>query len=130
MSRKGLIAGFYAAIIALIFAGFVGGLGIWAVAAATAKTVFGGWLILLLIGSAFGYLYSYFRFDKLFAKETVVKGAAYGVIIWILTLILAGIFPILGQAAFAEPIRTSLFLQLLTHVVYGATLGFLFESLT
>lgn len=130
MSQKGAVAGFYATLIALIFASLVGGLGIWAVFAATAKTLLGGWLILLLIGSSLGYFYSYFKFDKLFAKETVVRGAAYGVLIWIFTLILAGIFPILGQAAFAEPIRTSLFLQLLTHTVYGAALGLLFESLT
>ena len=128
MGQKGLIAGFYASIIALIFGSLVGGLGVWSVFAATSKTVLGGWLILLVIGSALGYLYSFINYDKFFKKEYIVKGAAYGIVIWIITLILAGIFPILGQAAFAQPLRTVLFVQLLTHLVWGATLGYLFEQ--
>ena len=128
MGQKGLIAGFYASIIALIFGSLIGGLGVWSVFAATSKTVLGGWLILLVIGLALGYLYSFINYDKFFKKEYIVKGAAYGIVIWIITLILAGIFPILGQAAFAQPLRTVLFVQLLTHLVWGATLGYLFEQ--
>jgi len=128
LGQKGLIAGFYASIIALIFGSLVGGLGVWSVFAATSKTVLGGWLILLVIGLALGYLYSFINYDKFFKKEYIVKGTAYGVVIWLITLILAGIFPILGQAAFAQPLRTVLFVQLLTHLVWGATLGYLFEQ--
>ena len=128
MGQKGLIAGFYASIIALIFGSLVGGLGVWSVFAATSKTVLGGWLILLVIGSALGYLYSFVNYDKFFKKEFVVKGAAYGIVIWIITLILAGIFPILGQVAFAQPLRTVLFVQALTHLVWGAILGYLFQQ--
>ena len=128
MGQKGLIAGFYASIIALIFGSLVGGLGVWSVFAATSKTVLGGWLILLVIGSALGYLYSFVNYDKFFKKEFIVKGAAYGIVIWIISLILAGIFPILGQVAFAQPLRTVLFVQALTHLVWGATLGYLFEQ--
>ena len=128
LDQKGLVSGFYASIIALIFGSLVGGLGIWSVFAATSRTVVGGWLILLVIGIGLGYLYSFVKYDKFFQKEHIVKGAVYGVIIWIITLILAAIFPILGQAAFAQPLRSVLFVQLLTHLLWGATLGFLFEQ--
>jgi len=82
LGQKGLIAGFYASIIALIFGSLVGSLGVWSVFAATSKTVLGGWLILLVIGSALGYLYSFVNYDKFFKKEFIVKGAAYGIVIW------------------------------------------------
>lgn len=128
MGLKGLSAGLVATIIALLFASTVGGLGMWAAVAATAKTVTGGWLALLVIGAGLGYLYSFVALDKLFGKEALVKGAAYGVAIWILTLIAASIFPYLGEATFAPPLRASLFLQLLSHVVWGASLGLLYEQ--
>ena len=128
MSEKGLVAGFLSTIVALIFGEAIGGLGIWSAIADAALTPAGGWLVLLAIGVGLGYLYSYFGFDKLFGKEAVVKGAAYGMLIWIVTLILAAIFPTLGNAAFAEPIRAKLFLQALTHLVWGATLGLTYQS--
>lgn len=128
MGLKGLSAGLVATIIALLFAANVGGLGMWGAVAAAAKTVTGGWLALLVIGAGFGYLYSFVDLGKLFGKEILVKGAAYGVAIWILTLIVASIFPYLGEAAFSEPLRANLFLQLLSSVVWGASLGLLYEQ--
>lgn len=128
MSQKGLVAGFLASIIGLIFGQAVGGLGIWNAVAEAAKTPAGGWLVLLVIGTALGYVYSYFGFDKLFGKEALVKGVAYGILVWIVTLILAAIFPTLGQVAFADPIRANLFLQALTHLVWGASLGLIYQS--
>lgn len=128
MGQKGLIAGFYASIIGLLFGSAVGGLGVWTVVAASAKTPLGGWLILLVIGSAFGYLYSFFKFSEFFGKEALMKGVAYGVVIWIASLITASIFPVLGRAAFVDPIRSNLFVQLMTSIVWGASLGLLFEQ--
>jgi uncharacterized membrane protein YagU involved in acid resistance len=127
LSQKALIAGFLATFIAIIFGKMTEGLGVWLSFEATAKTVLGGWLVLLVIGSSLGYLYSFVKFSQLFGKEAVVKGAAYGVVVWIATLILASIFPVLASTAFAEPIRTTLFLQLLTHVVWGVSLALLYE---
>ncbi len=129
MSQKGLLAGFYASILALFFGGVTGGLGMWSVVASAARTTVGGWLVLLVVGSIAGYLYSYFGFNKLFGKEVVVKGAAFGALIWIISLILTGIFPALGKAAFADPIRVRLFLQLLTSLVWGASLGLFYEKI-
>lgn len=128
MGQKGLISGFYASIIGLLFGWAVGGLGIWTAFAASARTPLGGWLILLVIGSALGYLYSLIKFSDLFGKEAIIKGASYGVIVWIASLIVASIFPALGQSAFVEPIRSTLFVQLLTHIVWGASLGLLYEQ--
>ncbi len=128
MGQKGLIAGFYATIIGLLFGSAVGGLGMWTAVAASAKTPLGGWLILLLVGSFFGYLYSFFKFNEFFGKDAVIKGVAYGIVIWIASLIVASIFPALGQATFIEPIRANLFVQLTTSVVWGASLGLLFEQ--
>lgn len=128
MSEKGLVAGFLSTIVALIFGEAIGGLGVWSAVADAARTPAGGWLVLLAIGTSLGYLYSYFGFDKLFGKEAVVKGAAYGMLIWIVTLILAAVFPALSQVAFAEPIRANLFLQALTHLVWGATLGLVYQT--
>lgn len=130
MSQKGLTAGFVATVIALVFGTAVGGLGMWNAVAAAAKTPVGGWLVLLVIGTALGYLYSFVthaQYDKFFGKELVVKGVVFGVVVWIVTLILASIFPVLGEAAFAQPIRATLFLQFLTHLVWGASLGLLYQ---
>lgn len=96
--------------------------------AQVAKTPLGGWLLLLLIGSCLGYLYSYLGFNKLFGKEVTIKGAAYGVVVWIISLIVASNFPYLGNATFVEPIRTTLFLQVATSIVWGAALGLFFEQ--
>lgn len=128
MGQAGLVAGFLASIVALIFGSAVGGLGIWTAVAAAAKTVVGGWLVLLVIGTTTGYLYSFVKFDQFFGKEALVKGATYGVAIWIITLVLAGIFPVLGEAAFAQPLRAGLFLQLLTHLVWGSALGLFYQK--
>ncbi|OGE05122.1 hypothetical protein A3B51_00585 [Candidatus Curtissbacteria bacterium RIFCSPLOWO2_01_FULL_41_18] len=128
LGQKGLISGFYASIIGLLFGSAVGGLGIWTAVAASVKTPLGGWLIFLVIGSALGYLYSFFKFSEFFGKEAIIKGAAYGIVIWIASLILASIFPALGQAAFVDPIRANLFVQLMTSLVWGASLGLLFEQ--
>lgn len=128
MNQRGLVAGFYASAIGLVFGSAVGGLGMWTAVAASAKTPLGGFLILLLVGSALGYVYTSVKFDQLFGKEIVVKGASFGVIIWILGLIIAGFFPALSQSAFVEPLRSVLFVQLLTHIVWGAALGLFFEE--
>lgn len=128
MREKGLVAGFYASVIALIFGHAVGGLGIWSAVAATSRTPLGGALVLLIIGAFLGYLYSYVEFGKFFGKEAIVKGVTFGVGVWLLTLIVASIFPILAERAFAVPLRANLFVQLLTHVVWGAGLGMFYEQ--
>lgn len=128
LTQKALVAGLYASVIGLVFGAAVGGLGAWQAVAAASKTPIGGVFVLLLIGSIFGYLYSFIGFDKWFKKEALVKGAAYGVLIWIATLIVAGIFPVAGETAFSQPLRAGLFVQLLTHLVWGASLGLLYEQ--
>ena len=128
VGQAGLIAGFLASIIALIFGSAVGGLGVSTAVAAAARTAVGGWLILLVIGTTAGYIYTFVKFNEFFGKEALVKGAAYGVVIWIITLVLAGIFPVLGEAAFAQPLRAGLFLQLLTYLVWGSALGLFYKK--
>lgn len=128
MTEKGLVAGFIATIFGAYFAWAIGGLGMWAALLNVTFTRFGGWLLLLFIGTTFGYLYSYFGFSRFFGKEAIVKGATYGVIIWIISLIISSIFPYLGDFTFADSVRTNLFLQLVSYIFWGSILGFLYEQ--
>lgn len=87
-----------------------------------------GWLLHFLIGTvAWGVLFA-FLYNRLPGASAVTKGMAFGVLAWLLMMILpmpmagAGFFGMgLGMMA---PVMT-----LILHLIWGAVLGFVFSRL-
>lgn len=121
--RSGVGAG----IIALLASSVLGGFGGWNPVVSLANNQFGGWLIVTLLSVVMSYIFGYFFHDFLPGTATI-RGAIFGVLVWILLLVLGGVSAYFNEAVYPNPAGTSLFLSLLLHLAWGGTLGLLYES--
>ncbi|MGE0499625.1 MAG: DUF6789 family protein [Rhizobiaceae bacterium] len=87
-----------------------------------------GWLLHFLIGTVLWGILFAFLYNRLPGASAVAKGMAFGVLAWLLMMILpmpmagAGFFGMgLGMMA---PVMT-----LILHLIWGAVLGFVFSRL-
>lgn len=127
MDVKVVSAGFGAGVVGLIVGRFLGTYGGWSPVFSLAATSLGFWTIAIVLSIAFVYLYAYW-FHGALPGTPILKGAFYGVLIWILILILGAIFPFFRDATYAAPAGKTVFLSLVTHASWGFALGMLYEA--
>lgn len=126
MDPRAIRAGVGAAIIALLVGAAFGTYGGWEPVFALAATFFGFWAVAIVLGTVLAYIYGYW-FNAFLPGTPVIRGVIYGLLVWILMLILGGVSTFFKEATYPTPAGPTVFLTLTLHVVWGAVLGILYE---
>lgn len=120
--RAGVGSGFI-----LLLSGFaLGTFGGWSVVLSLAPNDFGFWVVALVLSTVVAYIYGYW-FNAFLPGTPVVRGVIFGVLVWILMLILGGVSDFFKEATYPDPSGPTVFLTLLLHTIWGAALGILHE---
>ncbi|MEX0621792.1 MAG: hypothetical protein WD187_02275 [Candidatus Woykebacteria bacterium] len=127
MDSRTVRAGTGAGVVALLLGGALGTYGGWSAVFSLAANDVGFWLIAVSLSVFLAFIYGYW-FNAFLPGTSTVRGATYGVLVWILMLILGGVFAFFREATFPDPSGPTVFLALILHVVWGAVLGVLFET--
>lgn len=125
MPQKAIPAGFGAAVLGLFLGALFGTYGAWTPVFFLATPGVSRWALAITLGIIFAFIYDYVQ-KSLPGKTGIQKGAAFGLLVWIVTLILGAIFVFFRDAVYAS--GTVLFLAALLHLVWGGTLGYLYEQ--
>jgi uncharacterized membrane protein YagU involved in acid resistance len=88
-----------------------------------------GWLIHFLIGTVlWGFLFA-LLYDRLPGSQAIAKGMSFGVLAWVLMMILA--MPMAGAGLFGVKLgMMAPVMTLILHLIWGAVLGFVFSGLS
>jgi len=127
MDQRALRAGVGSALIALLIGGSLGTFGGWSAVFSLAATDFGFWVVAGSLSVLFAYIYG-FWFESSLPGTTVTKGAVFGVLVWILMLILGGVSGFFKEATYPDPTGPAVFLSLVLHSIWGSVLAVLYEA--
>ena len=127
MDTRVVKAGVGASVVALLVGGALGTYGGWSPVFELANSQLGSWAIAIVLGTLLAYVYGYW-FEAFLPGSPIVRGAIYGVLVWILMLILGGVFAFFKEATYPNPAGPTVFLTLVLHLVWGALLGVLYEA--
>lgn len=127
MDPRTVRAGVGSGVVALLTGGALGTYGGWSAIYNLAPSEVGFWLIAITLSVFAAYIYAYW-FNAFLPGTPVIRGALYGVLVWILMLILGGVFAFFKEAAYPDPSGPVIFLALVLHLVWGTVLGILFEA--
>lgn len=127
MDPRAIRAGVGASVVGLLAGGVLGTYGGWAPVFSQAATQIGFWVVAIVLGIALAYIYG-FWFDSFLPGSAATKGLIYGVLVWILMLILGGVSAFFKEATYPDPAGSTIFLTLVLHGVWGSVLGLLYEA--
>jgi len=127
MDARTVRAGIGAGIVALLAGAAVGTYGGWSAVYSLAENDLGFWLIALVLSLVAAYIYAYW-FNAFLPGTAVLRGTVYGVLVWVLMLILGGVFAFFKEATYPDPSGPAIFLALVVHLVWGSVLGIIFEA--
>jgi hypothetical protein len=127
MDSQVVRAGIGSGLVALLVGGVLGTYGGWAAVFELAASNFGFWVVAVSLSVFIAYVYGYW-FNAFLPGTTVVRGALYGVLVWILMLILGGVFAFFKEATYPDPAGPTVFMTLVLHIVWGGVLGLLYEA--
>ena len=126
MDPRAIRAGVGAGLVALLAGAALGTYGGWAPVFDLAGSQLGTWVLALALSTFLAYVYGYW-FNAFLPGTAVVRGVAFGVLVWILMLILGGAFTFFKEATYPDPAGPTVFLTLVLHTVWGSLLGLLYE---
>jgi hypothetical protein len=126
MDPRVLRAGVGSSIVALLTGAALGTYGGWTPVFNLAGSQFGFWIVAVVLGTLMVYIYGYW-FNAFLPGTPVIRGAIFGVLVWILMLILGGVSTFFKEATYPNPAGPVVFLTLVLHVVWGSFLGVLYE---
>ena len=127
MDPRAIRSGVGASVVGLLAGGALGSYGGWEPVFSLANTQIGSWIIAIVLGTTLAYVYGYW-FNSFLPGSTVIKGLIYGILVWILMLILGGVSAFFKEATYPDPAGATIFLTLVLHGVWGAVLGILYET--
>lgn len=127
MDQKAVRAGAGSGIIAILLGAALGTFGGWEPLFGLATTEFGSWILILVLSVLSAFVYGYW-FNAFLPGTEIIRGATFGVLVWILMLILGGVSDFFKAAAYPDPAGPTVFLTLVLHAVWGSILGILYES--
>lgn len=128
MDSKAIKAGIGATIVFILLSAIFGTFGGWAPIFEVGDNQITAWLVALFLGVVVAYIYGYL-FHKFLPGTAAVKGVVFGILVWILMLIVGSTSPELREAAYPESVVTqTLFLTLIAHVIWGAVLGLIYDA--
>lgn len=127
MDPRAIRSGVGASVVGLLTGGILGGYGGWEPVFSLANTQIGFWVIAIVLGTVLAYIYGYW-FNSFLPGSALIKGLIFGVLVWILMLILGGVSAFFKEATYPDPAGATIFLTLVLHGVWGAVLGILYEA--
>jgi hypothetical protein len=126
MDPRVVRAGVGASVVGLLAGAALGTYGGWSPVFELAGSQIGFWVVAVVLGSVLAYIYAYW-FNAFLPGTPVIRGAIYGILVWILMLILGGVSGFFKEATYPDPAGPTVFLTLVLHVVWGSILGLLYE---
>jgi len=126
MDPRAIRAGVGASLAALLVGAAFGTYGGWAPVFDLAGSQLGSWAVAIVLGTVLAYIYGYW-FNAFLPGTPVIRGVIFGVLVWILMLILGGVSSFFKEATYPDPAGPTVFLTLMLHVVWGSLLGILYE---
>lgn len=117
-----IVAGFVSTIVGLFIGAAFGNLGGWEPILAQAETQLGSWILAVFLGIVFALIYVYLGFMTFLPGITPVKGAIYGILLWILLVIVGAFNLSVSLAVFSNP-----FTGVVLHLIWGATLAMVYQ---
>ncbi len=126
MDPRVIKAGVGASVVGLFVGGVLGTYGGWAPVFFLANSQIGFAVVAIALGTVLAYIYGYW-FNSFLPGTPLVRGVIFGVLVWILMLILGGISSFFKEATYPDPAGPTIFLTLVLHGVWGAVLGLLYE---
>ena len=127
MESRPVRAGIGAGIVGLLVGGVLGTYGGWSAVFSLAPTDIGLWVVAVTASVFITYIYGYW-FNAFLPGSSITRGALYGVLVWILMLILGGVSAFFKEATYPDPAGPIVFLTLVLHLVWGTVLGILYET--
>jgi hypothetical protein len=126
MDPRTIRAGVGSGVVALLVGAALGTYGGLAPVFSLAANDIGFWIIAVVLSVLAAYIYSYW-FNSFLPGSAVVRGVLFGILVWILMLILGGVSDFFKEATYPDPSGPTVFLTLVLHGVWGAVLGALEE---
>lgn len=117
-----LVSGLVATIVGLLVGGTFGTLGGWEPILAQVDTQLGSWILASVLGMTFSLAYVYFGFGAFLPGVTPVKGAIYGILVWVILVIVGSFSPQVAGAVFANT-----FAGLVLHIIWGSVLTMVYQ---
>lgn len=127
MDSRAIKSGVGSSIVGLLVGGVLGTYGGWAPVFELASTQIGFWVIALSLGVALSYIYGSW-FNSFLPGSAALRGGVFGILVWILMLILGGVSVFFKDATYPDPAGSTVFLTLILHVIWGKVLGILYEA--
>lgn len=127
MDPRAIRSGVGAGIVGLLAGGLLGTYGGWEPVFSLANTQIGYWIIAIILSVVVAYIYGYW-FSSFLPGSAAVKGMIYGILVWILMLILGGVSAFFKEATYPDPAGATIFLTLILHGVWGSVLGILYGT--
>ena len=127
MDQRAVRAGVGSGIVAILVGAALGTFGGWEPVFTLAATTFGSWIVAVVLSSVLAFVYGYW-FNAFLPGRAIIRGALFGVLVWILMLILGGVSDFFKSATYPDPSGPTVFLTLMLHTVWGSVLGIVYES--
>lgn len=128
MHNRIVSAGLVSAIVALVVGSVFNTYGAWGLMLTQSETTAGRWIIAIAIGIFLAWIYSFFRNNFFVASTPSFRGVAFGLIVWLVTLLLATLIEEFRVFAFKVPVGSTLFLTAIFHAIWGGVLASTYEA--
>lgn len=128
MHNRIVSAGLVSSIISLVVGSVFNTYGAWGLMLTQAETTAGRWIIAMAIGIFLAWVYSFFRNNFFVASTPSFRGVAFGLTVWIITLVLATLIEEFRNFAFKVPVGSTLFLTAILHAIWGGALASVYEA--
>jgi hypothetical protein len=122
MAVSAIVSGFISTVAALIVGESFGTLGGWEPILIQAQTLLGSWILALFFGSIFALAYAFLGFSTFLPGIIPLKGALYGILIWVLLVIIGAFNSAVSLAIFSQP-----FLGVVLHIIWGGLLTSVYQ---
>lgn len=127
MDSKNLRIGLYSGALAIVVGTALGTYGGWLPLANQSNNLVGAAIIGLVFSILLAYIFGHY-FVNFLPGTPLVKGVIFGILIWLIFLILGNLGNFFKDAVYPlENKETALFLSLVLHTVWGAAVG-LFQT--
>lgn len=128
MSKNVYAAGVIAGVVALIVTAIFETSGAWGLLLSVTNNPVGRWLIGITASVVLVTLYEYLDLSRSLPGDSKIRGALYGLLVWVATLIVGLIIPAVGSYTYEAPQMSTLILTAAIFLIWGFTFGAVLEE--
>lgn len=128
MSKNVYAAGVVAGVIVLIVSGLFETNGAWGLLLNLTGNPAGRWLVGITASVVLVTLYEYLDLSKSLPGDSKIRGALYGLLVWVATLIVGLVIPAVGSYTYQTPQMSTLVLTAAVFLIWGFTFGAVLEE--